>query len=390
MAEMSHDPTLPGVITGVTNRDATIRLDAHGPRTVGEPEELRTDAILAMYSVTKSLTATVAVQLADDGLLDLDVPAAEYEPRLRDVEVLDGFETDGTLRLRPARTPLTTRQLLTHTSGFGYTFFDEATSRAAEALSVPDVAAGSVESLGTPLVFDPGTRWLYGIGVDWVGLVIEAVTGRRLGEVMRERLLDPLGMRDTAFARDDAMLERAASLHARLPDGSLKPLRRPTRPDAPAVDLGGQGLYSTVDDILRFLRMWLSDGRSDDGEQILRPDAVRAATANQLGDLTVTALPGIDPRRTHDMEFFPGLRKGWSLVAMTNELDAPTGRTAGSLGWAGLANTYFWIDRRAQIAGVWATQLFPFADPVALHAAMEFETSVYRAMNSGAGIGPTS
>ena len=368
---------LPGVIAGVTTTAETQCVAARGEKSTGTGEPIATDAICSMYSVTKSLTATVAVQLVDDGLLDLDAPAAEYEPRLRDVAVLAGFDGAGAPILRAPRTAITTRQLLTHTSGFGYTFFDEDTSRAAKALSVPDVATGSIESLRTPLVFDPGSAWLYGIGLDWVGLVIEAITGTRLGTVMGERLLTPLGMRDTTFARDEAKLERAATIHARMPDGSLKPLRRPTAPDTPAVDLGGQGLYSTVGDLLTFLRMWLAGGRSDDGEQILHPDTVRSATRNQLRSGAVTALPGVDPRRTHSMEFFPGIAKGWSLVGMTNEQDAPTGRSAGSFGWAGLANIYFWADRRAGIAGVWATQLFPFGDPAALSAYLQFEKAVY-------------
>ncbi|MGV9480524.1 serine hydrolase domain-containing protein [Gordonia aichiensis] len=371
---------LPGVIAGVTTAHETQCVAARGEVTIGTGEQIARDAICSMYSVTKSLSATVAVQLVEQGLLDLDAPAADYEPRLGDVAVLDGFDATGTPRLRAPRTPITTRQLLTHTSGFGYTFFDADTSRAAQALSVPDVATGSLESLRTPLAFDPGSRWLYGIGLDWVGLVIESITGKRVGAAMRERLLDPLGMRDSTFVRDEAMLNRAATIHARVPDGSLKPLRRPTVPDTPAVDLGGQGLYSTVDDLLAFLRMWLADGRSDDGEQVLHPETVRSATANQLRPGAVTPLPGIDSRRTHSMEFFPGIPKGWALIGMTNEQDAPTGRSAGSFGSAGLANIYFWADRRADIAGVWATQVFPFGDPTAFAASTRFEKAVYESL----------
>lgn len=370
---------LPGVIAGLTTSEATIGPWSWGPRTVGEPEPIPADAVLALYSMTKSMTATVALQLADDGLLDLDAPAVDHLPEIGGVGVLDGFDDDGTPTLRAPRSPVTTRQLLTHTAGFGYTFFDEDCARAARAGQLPDVATATAASLRTPLMFDPGTRWEYGINIDWVGRVIEAVAGRRLGEVMTERLLQPLGMRDTTFARDDAQLARSATIHARRPDGSLTALRRPTA-DTPELDMGGQGLYSTVGDVLRFLRMWLNDGRSDDGRQILRPETVRAAALDQLGDLTVTPLRGADPRRTRDVEFFPGVRKGWSLIAMTNEDDAPTGRPANSLGWAGLANLYFWIDRRTGIAGIWATQLFPFGDRTALDAFVDFETAVYRSV----------
>ncbi|HCS57736.1 MAG TPA: 1,4-butanediol diacrylate esterase [Gordonia polyisoprenivorans] len=364
---------LPGVVTGVSTAEQTVHLGSVGP--------IATDSVLALYSVTKSLTATVALQLVDDGVLDLDAPAAEYEPRLAGLTVLDGFDDDGTPRLRePASIP-TTRQLLTHTAGFAYAFFDADFTRVARVQDLPDVATGTVESLGTTLMFDPGTRWEYGTNLDWVGLVIEGITGDRLGDTMTQRLLTPLGMSDTAFARDGAALARAAVLHARLPDGSLKALRAPTAPDAPPVDMGGQGLYSTIPDVLRFLRLWLRGGRTEDGEQLLRPETVAAATADQLGDLQVTALPGVDPRRTRDAEFFPGIAKGWNLLAMTNETDAPTGRRGGSYGWAGLANVYFWVDPSSGIAGAWGTQLFPFADPTAMSAALDFEAAVYRALD---------
>lgn len=372
---------LPGVVAGLTDEHQTRYLGCSGVRAAGEPEQISTDAVLALYSVTKSLTATLALQLADDGQLDLDAPAADYAPRLTKIGVLDGFDNDGSPHIRPPRTPVTTRQLLTHTAGFGYDFFDANLAAATRALQLPDIATARIEALDTPLLFDPGTRWSYGMSLDWVGLVIEGLTGRRLGTVMNERLLQPLGMRDTGFARDEQMLARAASIHVRTADRGLKALRRPAQPDAPAMDMGGQGLYSTVGDFLRFIRMWLNEGRADSGEQVVRADTVRAATRNHLGDLAVTPLPGVNPRLTHDVDFFPGVDKGWSLIGMVITDDAPTGRPAGSPGWAGLANLYFWIDRSNGLGGLWATQLFPFGDPAALRAALDFEKAVYRALH---------
>ncbi|WLP89834.1 serine hydrolase domain-containing protein [Gordonia sp. NB41Y] len=374
-----HSDDLPGVVAGVTTSAATIGLEATGPRLVGESETLAADAVLALFSTTKPLTSTLALQLVDDGVLDLDAPAAEYEPRLGGIGVLDGVDDDGTVRLHEPSSPVTLRRLLTHTAGFGYDFFDADLAAVVRARSLPDIATATLESLQTPLLFDPGTRWEYGMNIDWAGLVIEAVTGRRLGEVMRERLFEPLGMHDTTFARDERLLDRAATLHARTPDGAPKALRAPSRPDAPELDMGGQGAYSTAADYLRFLRMWLNDGRTDSGEQVLSAQMVAEATRDQLGDLQVTALPGVNPRLTNPVEFFPGHRKGWGLIAMTNTDDAPTGRRAGSLGWAGLANLYFWLDRTSDVAGFWATQLFPFADHTAMTAALDFETAVYRA-----------
>ena len=379
-AQLDALADLPGVVAGVTTASETVYLDACGPRTAGESEALSTDAVLALYSVTKSLTATLALQLAQDGALDLDAPSSEYAAELADLGVLDGFDESGTPLTRPVRSAPTLRQLLTHTAGFAYTFLDEEQQRVVAARHLPDIATAKRESLDTPMLFEPGSKWEYGVNLDWAGLVIEAATGRRLGEVMTERLLAPLGMNATTFARDEALVGRAATIHARKPDGTLKPISRPSGPDAPAVDMGGQGLYSTVSDFLTFVRLWLNDGRTDSGDQLLSPETIASASLNQLGELSVTRLPGINPRLSHDVEFFPGIPKGWNMIAMTNESDAPTGRPAGAMGWAGLANLYFWIDRRNAIGGMWATQLFPFCDPIAFKAAQDFESAVYRSL----------
>ncbi len=370
------DGALPGVVAGVTTAEDTIYLKAAGPRAVGGDEALATDAVLALFSMSKPLTATLALQLVDDALLDLDAPAAEYAPDLSEIGVLTGFDGD-TPVMRAPRTPVTIRQLLTHTAGFAYDFFDADCARAVAGLGLPDVATATQASLQAPLMFDPGTRWEYGTNLDWAGRVIEGATGRRLGDVMTERLLTPLGMRDTTFRRGPQMLERTANLHVRTADGHLKALRSPTSPDEPELDMGGQGLYSTAGDFLRFIRFWLRGGRSDSGQQLLRPETVDDATRNHLGALQITPLPGVNPRKTNDVDFFPGVDKGWNLVAMTNISQAPTGRTAGSMGWAGLANLYFWVDARRGIGGLWATQLLPFFDPAAVAASQQFEQSVY-------------
>lgn len=371
---------LAGVVAGVTSDEKLISLTAAGVRAVDRPDAMTTDTVFALFSTTKAITATVALQLVEDGTLDLDAPAAEYAPRLGDVAVLEGFDSAGHPRVRAPKSAPTTRQLLTHTAGFGYDFFNESYRRLARDHGVPGTITATRESLATPLLFDPGTAWLYGSNVDWAGLVVEGVTGKRLGEVMSERVFSPLGMSDTSFTLTHDTADRRAVLHHRRDDGSLKPNHRWSMPPEPEIHMGGQGLYSTARDYLTFLRMWLDDGRSDGGDQILRPETIAEAGRDQLGTLSVTPLRSTARNVTENAEFFPGVRKSWGLTAMINDEDAPTGRPAGSLGWAGLANLYFWIDRRNRVAGFWATQIFPFFDRLALNAYLDFETSVYRTL----------
>ncbi|MDY6807859.1 MAG: serine hydrolase domain-containing protein [Actinomycetota bacterium] len=380
----SGSPRMAGVVAGTTSNERLLSLAAGGVRAIdshpGSPDAMTTDSVFALFSTTKTITATVALQLVEDGTLDLDAPAAEYSPRLGNVAVLEGFDGAGNPQLRAPRSAITTRQLLSHTAGFGYDFFDGAYHRLTREHGVPGIISATRESLATPLLFDPDTAWRYGSNVDWAGLVVEGVTGQRLGSVMSERVFSPLGMSDTAFTLSWEMSDRRALMHHRTPDGGLRTNRKWALPAEPDLHMGGHGLYSTARDYLTFIRMWLNDGLSDAGDQILRPATIEMAERNQLGARRVTRLPGVIPALSHDVEFFPGVPKTWGLAAMINEEDAPTGRPAGSLGWAGLANLYFWIDRRTAIGGFWATQLFPFFDPTALDAYLDFETTVYRTL----------
>ncbi len=369
---------VPGVVAGVIDRDNTLYLGAAGSRDLGTAEPMTTDTVMAIFSTTKAITGTTALQLVERGELDLDAPASTYVPALGDVQVLDGFDDAGQPVLRAPKSAITTKQLLLHTAGFGYDFFNTQYHRMATEHGQPSVVSASRRALQTPLLFDPGTQWEYGSNIDWAGQVVEAIAGQRLGEVMQERVFAPLGMTDSAFTLTDATRARMATMHQRGEDGTLEPTDF-ALPE-PEVDMGGHGLLSTVPDYLRFMRMWLNDGASESGEQVLKPETVRMAEANQLGDLKIKPLPGVIPSLSNDAEFFPGMPKSWAYTFMINDEDAPTGRPAGALAWAGLANLYYWIDRRNNIAGFWGTQILPFVDGPSVSGYLEMETAVYDAM----------
>ncbi len=380
---VSGAPRVPGVAAVVTDRSGTLYEGAAGVRMLGgDPSAdaaMTPDSVCAIFSATKAVTAAVCLQLVEEGLLDLDAPARDYAPEIGALQVIDGFGADGTPRLRPPRREVTTRMLLLHTAGFGYDFFNETYARLVRDRRQPRIITALRAAITTPLLFDPGEQWEYGSSMDWAGQVVEGVTGRRLGEAMQQRIFAPLGMADTAFILTPAMRERLARIHQREADGSLRPLADLELPQEPEVHMGGHGLYSTVLDYARFMRMWLNDGAGPHGA-VLRPETVAMAARSGLGDLAVRRLPSQNPKVTHDVEFFPGVRKSWSPGFMVNEEPAPTGRPAGSLAWAGIANVYYWIDRSTGIAGVWATQLFPFMDPASLGGFEAFEAAVYDAV----------
>ncbi|WP_427025630.1 serine hydrolase domain-containing protein [Aureimonas ureilytica] len=374
---VAAQPGVPGVAAVVTDRTGNLFEGAAGLREAGGDAAMTPDSVFAIFSTTKAITGTTVLQLVEEGRLDLDAPAKTYAPAIGELQVLDGFEADGTPRLRAPKRDITTRMLMLHTAGFGYDFFNERYNRLAEAGRQPSVITASHAALNTPLLFDPGEAWEYGSNIDWAGQVVEGVTGQRLGEVMKARIFEPLGMEDTGFVLSPAMRQRRVTMHQRDEAGALTPLPDFELPQPPEVDMGGHGLYSTALDYAKFIRMWLNDGAGP-GTRVLEPETVAMAERNGLGEMKIKGLPGVIPSLSNYAEFFPGMPKSWGLTFMINDEDAPTGRPAGSLAWAGLANLYYWIDRRNGIGGFWATQIFPFADPASVGGYLDLETAVYR------------
>ena len=333
---------------------------------------MRPDSMLWIASLTKAVTAAAVMQLVERKVIELDKPAGELVPYLRDVEVLDGFDNDGNPRLRKPAGPITLRHLLTHTSGFGYDWADPDLAR--YSTTQPTPPAGSVASYERPLIFDPGDRWAYGSGIDWAGRVLEAATGEALDDYTRENITTPLGMLDTTFTLSAAQRQRMTAMHRRSSNG-LVPMAF-ERPEKPEMMPGGSGLCSTVHDYLRFARMILGSGELE-GAKVLRPETVDAMCTDQLGALTAPGWQTQNAGFSNDVALFPGQSTGWGLSFLINRQTSPQGRSAGSVAWAGLANSYYWIDRVKGVAGVFSTQVLPFFDAVALDTFAAFESAAY-------------
>ena len=368
---------VPGVAAVATDCNGTIYEGGFGKAILGQGADMTPDTVMWIASMTKAVTGAVAMQQVERGTLKLDAPAKDVIPYLGEVKVLEGFDTEGKPRLRKPARDITLRHLLTHTAGFGYDIWNPEILRYREVMDVPTIGTGLDKSLTTPLLFDPGARWQYGIGIDWAGKMVEAVTGKKLGQVMHDDLFVPLGMDSTAFRLTPAMRARLARVHHRKADGSLVADLKREVPQDPEFEAGGGGLYSTANDYLKFVRMVLDGGMSARGEIVMKPETVDAMAANAMGDSTVSLLRTVMPALSNDAEFFPGVPKQWGLSFMINNAEAPTGRSAGSLSWAGLPNTYYWIDRKKRLGGVYMTQILPFADVKSLPLFHAFESAVY-------------
>ncbi len=371
---------VPGVVATAATDKGVFYEGAFGTRDLAKGPAMTPDTIFRIASMTKAVTSVAAMQLVEQGKLQLEQPIGDVLPELSAPQVLEGFDDAGAPRLRPAKRPITLRHLLTHTAGFGYETWDADLVRYVNASGTPPTSTGKLASLRLPLVFDPGERWEYGINMDWAGRAVEAVSGQPLEVYFREHIFAPLGISDTSYAASSAQQSRLVTIHQRKPDELLEPVAAPNPPWREFWS-GGGGLNSTGHDYLVFLQMLLGQGRIN-GTQLLRPETVALMGRNQIGDINAGILKTAKPQLSNDVDFFPGIPCKWGLGYMINTQPGPNGRSANSLTWAGIYNTYYWIDPQKHVAGVIMTQILPFADHKAVKLYGEFENAVYDALKA--------
>ena len=365
---------VPGVVAAAADRDGVFYEGAFGRRNLNEPTPMTYDTLIRISSLTKAVTCTAAMQLIERGLIQIDQPVASIVPEFAEIQVLEGFDGD-TPRLRPPKTQVTLSHLATHTAGFAYELWNDKILKYLQVTGHPGIMTGSKKVLFTPLAFDPGTDWAYGIGIDWLSQVVEAVSGQAIDKYLEDNIFGPLGMTRTTFAPSQAERASLVTVHARKADGTITPIDFDWVPN-PEYILAGHGLYSTADDYMKFLQMFLHDGRFS-GHHILEPASVRRMTENRIGDLYMQVMKSADPRQSCDAEFFPGMKKKHSFGFQINTEQWPGMRSAGSLAWAGLYNVFYWWDPTNGVAATILMQFVPFQDPRAMELYTNFEKAVY-------------
>jgi methyl acetate hydrolase len=318
--------------------------------------------------------------LVEQGRLSLDAPIGNTLPDLAAPQVLEGFDATGEPQLRAATHPITLRHLLTHTAGFAYTMWNGDMVRYLQKTGIPAMNSGKLAALKVPIMTDPGTRWEYGTNLDFVGRAVEAASGQKLDAYLRDHVFTPLGMSDTGFKLGDAQRQRRVGMHARGKDGTLKPVSFEVEQN-PEFHMGGGGLYGTAGDYIKFTRMILNQGRGN-GNQLLQAETVALMAQNHIGDLNMTKMNSAIASASNDVDFYPDMPKKWGLSFLINTAKTPEGRSPGSLAWAGLANTYYWIDPSRNVTGVILMQVLPFADPKCLAAFADFERGIYAGLDA--------
>jgi CubicO group peptidase (beta-lactamase class C family) len=379
LAKGVADGTVAGVVGMVANQNGLLYEGSVGRRDLSKSAGMSPDTVFWLLSMTKAITATACMQLVEQGRLKLDQRMADVLPELGSPKVLEGFDAQGQPRLRPARRDVTLRHLLTHTSGYTYANWSDRLGQFEKVTGMPDVAYSKNGALLAPLEFDPGERWQYGIGMDIVGKMIEAVTDQSLEVYFRENIFAPLGMTSTGFLIGSEQRRRAATTYSRQADGSLKamPFEMSQRPEFFS---GGGGLFGTPRDYMAFLQMLVRDGTFN-GARVLKPETVMAMRQNQIGDLNVNPLKSSAAEWSSDADLFPGIDQKWGFSFDINTRPGANGRSAGSYTWAGLLNCYFWVDPVKKVTGALFSQLLPFYDARAVELYGAFERGVYAGLD---------
>ncbi len=343
LREAVDQKKLPGVVAMVADADGVIYQGASGKRDTVKNIPMTVDSIFRIASMTKPITSVAVMQLVESGRLKLDEPVATYLPELSQVQVLEEFDAStGKAKLRPPKAPPTVRQLLSHTSGFAYEFFDPQLHAYVATGAVPSARQGDDGFLKAPLLFDPGSRWEYGISTDWLGKLVEKVSGQTLEDYFRQHIFQPLGMTDTFFSVPSEKQARVVALHQRQEDGSF--LEPPPQPFQPVRFFsGGGGLYSTASDYLQ-------------------SETVAQMSRNQIGELMLVELRSQIPQFARDPLRIPGSLDKFGLGFGINTKPVEGGRSRGSLAWAGIYNTFFWIDPPRKTCAVIMMQILPFME----------------------------
>lgn len=367
---------VPSVVAVAADRDGTVYEGAAGPRVAGSDEPISPDTHFRIMSMTKMVATVAALQLKEQRKLDFDAPIEQYCPEFADLQVLEGFDGD-VPRLRAPASKATVHQLVTHTSGLGYWFWNADLVRWESVTGTPNVLSGQNIIFTAPLTADPGTVYQYGINSDWLGKVVEAAGGVGLDVAIKDGITGPLGMDQTTFLMSEQQRATATPVHLKGEDGTWAASEIELN-QAPEYFAGGHGLYSTPRDYLRFARMLLGDGTLE-GTQVLGKQSVDAAFSNQIGDLNFPeAIPTADPTVTHEFNAGPGYKWGYGLLL--NTADVPGMRHAGAGAWAGLCNTHYWVDRSAGVVGSIYSNFLPFVPPEAMAMYANYEKALYAAL----------
>ena len=373
--EVVDSKAVPGIAAAVYDASGkALYSKAFGTNNLDDPaaKAYSTATPTVMFSTTKLVACTAALQLVEQGKLSLSDLAEKYVPDIAKIQVVDGVDSEGKLKYRAPSQKITVLNLFTHTSGFTYDFFDKdtLTYRIENGHSPGTYMEGNYDFFKAPLAHDPGATYTYGISIDWLGFIVEAISGMSLDKYVDKNILQPLGLKNTKPFFDDDGSDHLVC-HLRGEDGKLT-AAPPLQPNPKAEKFGGgHYLASTLDDYCQFLLAIINKGTHPNGAKILEAKTVdeylfKDYIPQICSNENVGTVPSTIPQLTSTGKLLPGAELGWSCGMMINNTDVPGGRKVGSGAWAGLGNLYYWVDPKGDRLGLIMTSVLPFFDETVL------------------------
>ena len=366
---------IPGVSAAVVAKEESLYQGHFGFADLNQNKPIDDSSLFRIASMTKAVTSVCIFQLIEKGVISLDSPLKNFFPEVSEKKIIDGFDDEGNPIMSDPSNDITVGNLLTHTSGLAYEMWNENISTLVQKGELASMFSVTDDFLKAPLVFNPGTSWEYGIGIDWLGVLIEKLADCSLQEYMTLNVFEPLGMNSTSYDLDKTEHERMVNVYTRTGDGyEAMPF---SVPEKSAIYSGGGGLISNLKDYSQFLKVFLNSGQVNE-TKILSESSVNIMMKSLNEEIAMTKLPSQNSVLTKDMEFFPQVHKSLSPGFMINQTDADAGRLKHAAGWAGIFNSYFWIDKKNEIAGLILMQMLPFIDDGCVKTLQNFEKAVYK------------
>lgn len=366
---------VPGAVAIVGNSKGILHQSAFGPSSRPDGRAHTLDDVFMLASMTKAITSVAGAQLLEQGRFSLDQPAEEILPEIAMHQVITGYTADDKPILRPARGKVTMRHLFTHTSGHSSDVWNANTLKYCKVMNLPPIPSCKIEAFNLPLAFDPGTGWEYGVATDFLGKIIEKLSGMRLEQYFKTQIFDRCGMEWTSFVMGPRQLAQEVPVRGKVKRGEINVLEFKISQE-PEMYMAGAGLYGTAGDYFRFLRMLLNKGDAPNG-RVLKPETVALMFRNHIGDIKLPVMRTVIPPVSADLDLDQPHGNKWSLCGLTNMVDMPGRRRAGSQFWGGLGSSYFWVDPTSDLAGLVLFSYFPFADQDGLDLFATLERDSY-------------
>ena len=365
---------IPSLSVIITNKDQNLYENYLGFKNSKNKTPFDELSIVRIASMTKPITSLCIFQLIEQNLISLETNLQDIDKRFSDVKIIK--KTDNKINYIKPKSNIKIKHLLNHTSGYGYQFLNPEIKYLVDNKLLQDLKDDGADFLDAPILFEPGERWNYGIGIDILGYIIEKISNKKLNEYMKENLFNKLGMHNTTFHLDNTKFKDLAYVYNYTQDQIKIDQERADEQENKinkTFHAGGGGLLSTTQDYAKFMRLFLKEHN-----EIISQESINLIQRNQIGSLEVKRMPSVDAELSASLDYDDNIEKKFGYGFMINNQKTNEGRPKGSIFWTGIFNSFFWIDFENKIGCAIFMQMLPYLNEISLKTYNEIETAIYQ------------